>query len=411
MALEFSEVATLGCMFFSKKQLDDAVKNIENLKAFTLKVRDVVNNNSKVKFGTGKSAFINAMNPNDSKVLDDMVRGCSAAIAIKSWLQKYHNEKSDIIIKKGYMTGNVWPSPVNKFKISAFGMKDYNSSDIILYTGKSSGYDYYYGVSLKKKSSVYHPDPTLINKAFDSVMEGKNFDKLKDDIGKLRRKWFADRVRKADKKKLIKIEREHLKLPDSKLILAKPAGTKKPYPNIKGTLQEGYEDGNGFRKWMNREVGQGDLYTQMLKLVKPHTELFANSLVNLVLKSKLNDELNANKDLNDYYFGFALVTGIGYVRRNNVPDMGPGKVYPQESVLCAINHLANSKKKYTMKQVPNPAGDESDAAKVFFIISKGKVSILNLQVRYKGSFTAQPQFQASLTKEFKEILKGACLDI
>jgi len=409
MALEFSEIATLGCMFFSKKQLNDAVKDIDALKAFTLKVRDVVNNNAKVKFGTGKQQFISAMDPENSKVQDDMVRGCSAAIAIKSWLQTHHGEKADIKIKKGYMTGNVWPHPVDKFKIEAFGMKDYNSSDIILYTGKANGWEYYYGVSLKKKPSVHHPDPTLINKAFDSVMEGKEFDKLKDDIGKLRRKWFADRVREADKKKLIKIEREHLKLPDDKLILAKPAGTDKPYPNIKGTLQEGYEGGNGFRRWMNREVGQGNLYKEMMKIVSPHLELFANALVNLVLKSKLNDELNANKDLDEYYFGFALVTGIGYVRRG-VPDMGPGKVYPQESVLCAINHLATSKKKYVMKQVPNPAGDESDAAKVFFVISKGKVDILDLQIRYKGSFTAQPQFQANLTKEFKEIIKGVCIN-
>ena len=63
-----------------------------------------------------------------------------------------------------------------------------------------------------------------------------------------------------------------------------------------------------------------------------------------------------------------------------------------------------------MKQVPNPAGDEQTAAKVFFQIHKGKIPILNLEVRYKGSFTAQPQFQAFLTKDFKKILAGECLN-
>ena len=63
-----------------------------------------------------------------------------------------------------------------------------------------------------------------------------------------------------------------------------------------------------------------------------------------------------------------------------------------------------------MVQVPNPAGDESDAAKVFFQIQKGKIPILNLELRYKGSFTAQPQFQAFLTKQFKQIISGECLD-
>ena len=31
-----------------------------------------------------------------------------------------------------FMTGNTWPSEVAPFKISAFGMDDYNSSDLIL---------------------------------------------------------------------------------------------------------------------------------------------------------------------------------------------------------------------------------------------------------------------------------------
>ena len=47
---------------------------------------------------------------------------------------------------------------------------------------------------------------------------------------------------------------------------------------------------------------------------------------------------------------------------------------------------------------------DSDGAKVFLILKKGKISILDLQLRYKGGFTNQSQFQATLTKEFKEIL-------
>tara|TARA_R100001015_G_scaffold19062_1_gene14440 strand:- start:869 stop:1315 length:447 start_codon:yes stop_codon:yes gene_type:complete len=147
----------------------------------------------------------------------------------------------------------------------------------------------------------------------------------------------------------------------------------------------------------------------MMKIIEPHMEMFANSLINLVLKVNLNDKLNANKDLNKYYFGFALATGVGQMKKD-VPFVGTGSVYPQESVLCALSHLASSKKPFKMVQVPNPAGDESDAAKVFFEIRKGNVAILDLQVRYKGSFTAQPQFQAFLTKDFKRIIAGECVN-
>ena len=50
------------------------------------------------------------------------------------------------------------------------------------------------------------------------------------------------------------------------------------------------------------------------------------------------------------------------------------------------------------------ANKKSDGAKVFLILKKGKIDILNLQLKYKGSFTGQPQFAATLTKDFKDIL-------
>jgi len=409
MALEFSEIATLGCLFYSKRELENAAKDVGALVTFTEKVRDKVNKDRFVKFGTGKQQFISAMDPTNKIVLDDMCRGISAAIAIKEWLTRHHNEPTDTKIKAGYMTGNVWPSPVDIFKLDAFGMKDYNSSDFILSTGKQGSFEYYYGVSLKKKNVEHAADPTLINKAFDSVMDGREFDEIKEQIRVMRVKWFADKIREADRLKLIKIESNHVKLSDDKLILAKPASTDKSYPNIKGKLSEGYNRGMGFRTWMNGQVGRGDLYKKMMKIIEPHMEMFANQLINLILKVNLNDKLNANRDLDKYYFAFALSTGIGQMRKGQ-PFVGRGAVYPQESVLCALNHLAQSKKPFVMKQVPNPAGDESNAAKVFFQICKGRVPILDLEVRYKGSFTAQPQFQAFLTKDFKKIIAGECVN-
>ena len=50
------------------------------------------------------------------------------------------------------------------------------------------------------------------------------------------------------------------------------------------------------------------------------------------------------------------------------------------------------------------ANKKSDGAKVFLILKKGKINILDLQLKYKGDFLGQPQFAATLTKEFKEIL-------
>ena len=71
-------------------------------------------------------------------------------------------------------------------------------------------------------------------------------------------------------------------------------------------------------------------------------------------------------------------------------------------------------KREVVKKVANPKfngdvpEDDSDdnAAKVFYDLSKGKTTILHLHIRYKGSFTPQPQFQATLSDDFKELILG-----
>lgn len=418
MALEFSEIAMLGCMFYKKKDLLKAGESTENLVSFVNSVKKMIESTEKIKFGSSKNEFVRAMNPQNNKVLDDFCRAISGAIGTKEWLTKHHNEPADTVIKTGYMTGNIWPSPVNAFKFEAFGMKDYNSSDIILYTGKQGSNEYYYGVSLKKKDTELAPDPTIINKAFDSIMDGPQFDAIKDKLRDVRVQWFASKVREADKKGLIEIEDRHKKLNDAELLMAKPTdqeakGSKgKQYVNLKGTLAEGYDnEAASFKKWMNKEVGTGNLFTQLVKIIEPHMEMFANSLINLVFKAKLNDKLNANRDLDKYYFGFTLATGVGRHHPKTGPSIGKGQIYPQESVLCALSHLAAAKKPYKMVQVPNPAAKkDSVAAKVFFEIRVGKVKLLDLQLRYKGDFKSQPQFFAFMTDDFKRILKGECVD-
>ena len=60
-----------------------------------------------------------------------------------------------------YLTGNKWNDDVRKFQLPAeksFGMKDYNSSDVILRYGNT-----FVGISLKKKPSAVADSPTLIN--------------------------------------------------------------------------------------------------------------------------------------------------------------------------------------------------------------------------------------------------------
>ena len=86
-------------------------------------------------------------------------------------------------------------------------------------------------------------------------------------------------------------------------------------------------------------------------------------------------------------------------------------VYDIHTIMCAIAMLAKKDssieidKSKTFK--PN-----SKAAKVFFILSKGDTPILDIELRYKGSFTAMPQFFATMTKDFQALMKeGGCSEI
>ena len=62
--------------------------------------------------------------------------------------------------QKAYVTGRVWNKDIEKFKRNAYGMKDFNSSDIVIKKGAQ-----FYGVSLKKKERGTSADPTLLNKS------------------------------------------------------------------------------------------------------------------------------------------------------------------------------------------------------------------------------------------------------
>lgn len=68
-------------------------------------------------------------------------------------------------IQKVFLTDSYWPEEVKQFKIEKYGMKRYNSSDIVI---KSRGK--YYGISLKRKKFLYDKDPPLLNKSFRSIL-------------------------------------------------------------------------------------------------------------------------------------------------------------------------------------------------------------------------------------------------
>jgi len=407
MALEYSEVMAAGAMFFSQSELTQACETNQSLGDWILAAKKKVEDG--VEFGSSRSEFISFMQPTP-EALKEAVVGISAAKAIKDWLRSDHGQGNDPIAKKVFLTGNVWPNEVEKFRIKAYGFDDYNSSDFIVKTKEKN----YFGVSLKKKPKPNSQDPTLINKAFDTVLNGSQFDTIKNDITELRTEYFAGLVRQAHEDGILYIK-DIDKLPDLELFESKKRDKKlfdRAYINIKGSLSGGYGNDrapDAMRKFVNKELSKTNniLFKRLTDYMNAHADLFAKTLINLVLKVKLYDELSAMKNLKEYSFGFALVTGIGEISKGK-PVVSKGKAVDLHTILCGLTDLEANKDPYKIV-VDFEKKAEANAAKIFFKLSKAKVNILDMELRYKGSFTSQPQFFATITKEFQTILTEKCL--
>ena len=410
MAYEASEITTAVALQYNSKFLRK-VQTVEQLQSL---LKKGIGKN--VKFATSviKDGFLRLVDPNNAKSIGDMAVGVSAALAIRN----YMNTEAEVTT---YMTGNKWPAEVEKFQISAFGFKDYNSADIIVTKNKKL----FYGISLKKKPTVKAADPTLINKAFASAFDGKEFDGLKKQLVQTRINYFADLVIEAvDKKIILKKDIKNfdtLKKSNKKELFTasnrdKEQFGKYAYIDTKGyaTADNGYlnndtRDPKSMRFFVNEQLSEkknNKLWKQFEKLIDVAGPKLAENLINIILKRYLFDKLDA-KDLDGKDFDFALVTGIANVKTSGDVNISDANILPLKTTLCGLKRIEEKYAgEYRVIQ-DTEATQKSEAAKIFFKLVKGDrqtISLLDLQVRYKGKFTPDPQFQGGLTKEFKKLL-------
>ena len=138
--------------------------------------------------GVNKISVKEGQSPN-IKLYNDMAAALSAVIGTRAIKQLSG------IPEAVYLTGNKWNSDVQQFQIDVkegFGMKDYNSSDVILRYGNT-----YAGISLKKKPTVTSASPTMINNSFNTFLEGKDLSELQTKINDIRMAFYANVIKEA----------------------------------------------------------------------------------------------------------------------------------------------------------------------------------------------------------------------
>lgn len=283
----------------------------------------------------------------------NLIQAASAAMAIRNKIKEVPEEI--------YLTGGTYPKEIEFLKISHLEMKDYNSSDIVLKLKDS-----YVGISLKKainKKAI----PTLLNKSYDKVLDQKS------DLQKCLKEATDDFFNSVVKDKL--------------KINVKNQEWKKHIAKIDGQVVNAIIKSNPthFKK----------IYDEFIKM--DETAIF--NLLSLIFKLDL-------KRLIDKEFSFYLVTGIGDYGVKKGIVIEEGAITELNTIIDVLEKL-NNKNKIQIKAASDKKQsfeEGASAAKLFFDIYCDNISIVHLEIRYKGNFSAQPQIFAFLSEDFKKLI-------
>ena len=492
---EPSEIMAAVALDLSTTELNnintyDEIKGVIDLYLSPKKKATFGINKGSIQFAnlTIKNGFLNELDyrkrpslPKQIARIADMAAGISAAKGIR----KFMGSPGKVTT---YMTGDEWPSKVAMFQVSSAGFKSYNSADIVV-SGKVGDF---YGISLKKKDTTKAANPTLINKAFDSIFMDPKFDEVKTQLYNARVNYFGTIVRNAAVgknpridprdivgnfpsnyfKKTILINKALLKEEVSEqtleLFKAKKKNKekfqkKRAYIDTKGWATDlvgqginanGYFDkGNSMtdprsmRTYVNKQLAirPNPLWDTFATLLSANGVVLGGHLINIILKQNLFKELTKKGLISDKFFkknkfNFALVTGIGissgdrkkieklvntmypkttFIKTSITKDKKPypiaianSSVLKLKTTLCGLGRIdAMYPGDYNV--IPDKVENaKSDAAKIFFKLVKGsaskRITVINLNIRYKGSFTPQPQFQGGISAEFLALVKKEC---
>jgi hypothetical protein len=266
-------------------------------------------------------------------------------------------------------------------------MKNYNSSDIIV-KFDLKGTTHYWGLSLKKRG-IGEVEPTLLNKPLlgktgfikKSIPDGEE-----NKIEAAKKKFFTKAIQ-------IKLRgdvyKNKIKINDNtpiKTILK--VATEIFSDKEKGEMLRGYGEYSQNPNIYFKEIDRVFLENF------DNNEKFFKEFLDTIFKIDLTSYLSGTN------FHFSLITGEG--------DYKSGKLMQVKAPLEKEGRLTTeifkemfgekpkSSKKYVLEKPSNKKQafePGSTAAKLFYIMKIEDIHIVDLEVRYKGAMTSEPQFQ------------------
>ena len=319
-------------------------------------------------------------------------------------------------IETVWQTGKQWAGEIRKFNPDVPTIKNYNSSDIILkvQTGGKTEAIHYWGLSLKKRG-VKEADPTLLNKPVlgDVGFMTKRFSGAEvTKIQKAKEKFFLGALNIASGGEY---EGKDIKKMSHKEVLASLDKIFKRDRTGKRNMLTGQGVYDG-----NKNIYFEEMHKAFMKF--DNDKKFFEEFFDLIFK------INLDTYIQDAVFHFSLMTGVGDYKDNRLIVEPPvekegrltseifRKMFKDPDTTNFTLQMATPRN----KKVHAWEDGKKTAAKLFYEMVIGKspaVSIVDLEVRYKGDLKPQPQFQVFINKvrknsfhhEYKKVAKTEAL--
>lgn len=307
-----------------------------------------------------------------------------------------------------WQTGTKWAQEIKKFNVGPKTIKNYNSSDVIVKfkTSGRKGATHYWGLSLKKRGitkGVPDVEPTLLNKPLMGT-KGLIEKKLKQLPG------GATDIKKIEDAKL-KFFRSAIEVKTGNSLYKGKNVNTMPIKEVLKAANSLFTERNdkslmlrGQGKYKEIAGGQGNIFFKeidrvFIKHFDQNKEFF-EEFMDLIFKIKLDSYIQ------DTSFHFSLITGTGDYQNGKIMEVHPPLEKEGRLTAEIFRELFGDpdQTSYRIVQQDNKKHAfefGSTAAKLFYTMKIGKpgkgVSIVDLEVRYKGELTSEPQFQVFMS--------------
>jgi len=383
LILEMNKVNVSQLNNKKDKKHDEEIKKIVDKLATTA---------SKVQGSAGLDGFYIDRNKQEPDVVN-----LAKAISVSNYII---DEIGPGKVQTVWQTGTKWASEVKKFNVGPKTIKNYNSSDIIVKFNINKA-THYWGLSLKKRgitSGTPDVEPTLLNKP---LMGSRGFieKKLKTmqggpaaikKIEDAKLKFFRGAIKEKIKQNQYK-SKPIDKMPIKEVL--KAVDTLFTERNDKSSMLRGQGEYS-----QNPNIYFKAIDEVFMKNFNNNKEFF-EEFMDLIFKIKLDSYIT------DTNFHFSLITGTG--------DYKNGKIMEVQSPLEKEGRLTSEifkklfgaphKDSFKIIQQDNKKHafeQGATAAKLFYTMMIGKknpIAIVDLEVRYKGALTSEPQFQVFMS--------------